>query len=245
MKKRYQKTDNQFKTYNDFYCEMKVKSSILNKEVRPSVHSVFYDENTLKTTLKELTGAALPDVLRQLDEVELQFLQQNIKRSNIGLPELEQPIGELLEQRLKLQAKNDVLEEEISFLEKQLARFSDKVTDEINELAKNSKPYGKAVIKGGYIVEIDNLPVSRKGSVSFIDCKASIYDGISCADYYKLSKQWLISCQAQAVANKQKAIAEGLRYELLSTGLRQGTNCKLPPVPPDCVNYKKETILTT
>jgi hypothetical protein len=253
MKKRYKPSDTEHDTYNDYYVRFISESKVFNSEKFPSAYTIFWDKETLEVELFNLTGdkngivdgekfGAIPYANEVLAAIEKQF--QNYCRSQVAegrsKPQTYPP--DLLQKKLKCEARIDVLTGEKEMIEKRLQSIKSEVQKTDDTLVLKNGPKGSAQLQGGVIVTIDGMKctVSKEGVPYIRDKRAGVFDGYSCADYIQFVVQpWAFACAKKAKLNADEAKKNGIRLDQLSKGKLNGTNTPWPSMPETCVNYIK------
>ena len=259
--RRYQMKDPEFKVYTHYYGLYKSQSQILTKPELDSPNAstiTLDDKDFVKSLLLELKGiekgkqagkyfkpdanlhvqAVLPNTIEKLEILEKDWERLKEKLINEG-----KEIPEIMPQHMRkelqrLQAKHDILEEEIEKLEKIIQEFESRENEiQISKALKSGmKEAGR--LEDGFLVEIDGQPVREINGVMVID--AGRYNGLSVAEYRKLAKQWKFERRQNLGYNDEvriKAKREG--REVQSGELRRAFP-RFPDWPGDAVNHKKK-----
>jgi hypothetical protein len=253
--------------YHDVIDRLMLQSQLVNGGNRqPSVHSIFYDKENLQTALYGIIGdesgltnrrnqtriATKPFVENQLVEIDEKF--KNYCKSQLKQGRAKPTVWplELLQERLKMEANLFILNEEIIEINRRLKLFAEKDKEISDKDILKFGPRGHARLQNSVLVEIDGMGVRehyvKKGeeSILIIDethQKAKPFNGFSVVDYRQyISTPWIQGCQKQAELNKQKAIKDGVKYELLTKGQKEGLNFPIPQFPDSCINYKKRVL---
>jgi len=120
------------------------------------------------------------ETLAAIDQ-EWSDMQAQAERSGKRLPP-DQP-QELTDKRLRLEAKLDIVMEEIDALRKELVKYQVKEQKVADNNVLKYGPAGSAT--GDPPREIDFQPVVQKNGELFINCKSSPYDQMKLPDYYE------------------------------------------------------------
>jgi hypothetical protein len=181
-----------------------MESNILNQESKPTISSIFFDKTNIQTEIQKINSEkvknSLPDLQNQLDDLEQEFKYYQKERIGQGY---EKPLSMTQEQKEKkwnIEARIDIVSEELELLQDKLKNLNEKVVKESNAnmlrwglqcASKNhglNQPNDKLI---GQMAILDGQRVSMCPSgILIIDDEASPYNGMAVSDYRKLSKQW-------------------------------------------------------
>jgi hypothetical protein len=260
--------DKRFNTYHDEVDRLTLNSQILNSgSEKPSIHTKFWDKHSIECEIYTMLGnenglylkdkdvfiAFIPGVKMKLEELQEKFLKYKKNQIEQGKNEpSEMPAG-MLTERLLLEAKLLVFEEELAELQKRLKTFSDKDKEISDSKILQYGPIGQGKLNDGILSSIDGMHTKEiktdKGFVLIIDedhLKAKDFNGYSTADYLQfIVEPWKRLCAEQSEINKIQAKKDGVKYEMLSNGLRRGTNAKVPEMPREITNYKHTVLERT
>jgi hypothetical protein len=203
-----------------------MESNILNQESKPNVNSVLFDKTNIQTEIQKINNEkvrnSLPDLQNQLDDLEQEFKYYQKERIGQGYEKPLSMTQEQLERKWEIEARIDIVTEEIEILQDKLKNINEKVVKESNA---NMLRYGLQCASRNHglnqpndklinvMKEIDGQTVSMcpEGLLIITD-EASPYNGMAVSDYRKLSKQWhadrlkkdeelLLKLQKEAKAN--------------------------------------------
>lgn len=198
-----------FNTYHEWYDRLRVESYILNGGGRrPSFDTVIWTKNRIvgeiiwieggekgmvynKATGEE-TLALIPQTKKQLRTLQKRFSNYQQQRVNEGYQRPKEMPDEMLKERLELEARLDVFNEELKELKRREASIQ---VEEDKEHAHLLLAYGVASggsLYNGILVELDGQKVSlNSNNILIIDDPLSPYDGVLVADYREyISKPW-------------------------------------------------------
>lgn len=256
-RKEYQPSA-KFPVYSKAFNELRMSSEILNPNPRPSIRTIFWDKATLKSELVKIISEQKPALQEKLDNLQYRFqnLKTDCRNQGREIP-TEMPF-DLLNEKYKIEAAQDICEEEKELIQERLKTFTDKVVKEVNEnMLRNglqcqfhyhglSQPDDKLI---NVMKEIDGQTVSMcPEKILIINDEASIYNGMSLPEYRKLSKIWhqdrmkadealLIRMQAEAKAKgEEKPYATGQSFN------RNVSKSALPPFPSWAKHYSMQVI---
>jgi hypothetical protein len=265
MKKRYDVKSKFHSIYNEYYCQYTVESTILNS----GAYTVFWDRNGLNGALVQLIGndkgqyistggtvlqAFVPVVVEQLKVVEQKFKDYCRQKVNSGYSEPTEYPPELLDMKLKLEAKYDILSAEVEMIQKKLREFKDMEAKEDDSrvlqygLQRSGKFWGSRAPSPELINvlhDLDGQLISMHDGFLIIDDERSPYDGMKVSDYHTLAKQWvqdrlrannenLNRLQAQA-----KETGRTVPLSLPVEGPKKVSRASLPAWPEGVVNHKR------
>jgi len=266
-RKIYQDTGNQdYKTYSEVYDNLRLRSDILKN--RSGMHINLNDERGLLSELNQLIGtkdgkwlyaeantwkiAAIPAVLQELIELEKQFQRYRQQRINNGfamIPDSPESYPPELKKKLQtLQAKEDVFNEEVSFLTKALEVYanSKKVEQDRSVLKYGCKQVAKGGGELGSIRIIDGQNVSLIGGIPVINDSQSPYDGMAVMDYRSVICK-LFQVQRNQIKVIRLAKAQQVAKEAgepiptdVSLGIVAVSRASLPAWPSGVTNHKKK-----
>jgi len=253
-RRRYPITD-KTRAYHDTFDRERIESDILNSgDKKPNIHTLFLgDRRTLLSLELELEGkdstegytdeqgnvrlGAIPSLRVRLEEVERDWNNHRQLSINAGRPAPKDWPPELLERKLKLEARLDVREEELQVVQKWLKGMEDrKESERTGEVLKYGLR-GTAQLNGGKIVTLDGQRVSETPEgVFYIDEPSSKYDGMSTVTYFGLVKEADRWRREKLKQMREEAAKDGSRNKPIPSNLRG----PLPDWPKDAVNYKNK-----
>jgi hypothetical protein len=243
-----------YPVYNSTFDKLRLASRVLNTDTIPSISSILWDQQNIRTELNRLINEDLLSVKLKLKDIELKFLQYQQNRVNQGFEKPNTMPLDLQNEKYNIEAGEDVLLEEIEFLERQLKTYIDAKAKE-----DDSKVLDKGLVCSfrnhgiqaddpemiNVMKEIDgqNVSVHPKGFL-YISDERSPYNGMAIADYRKLAKIWVqdrIKADDELLKLMQKEAKE--KGEPLPRITGQSFNSRkvdrrnLPPYPSWAKNY--------
>jgi hypothetical protein len=266
--KRYNTKDAEYQIYTDNFIRYKMQSNILNSGDMPGMDTIFFDRENIKSELltrvgdengKYLRGkrestAFIPYLEIQLEAIEQKWKDYQKRKLNSGYPKPTEWPKELLNEKLKFQARLDVTQSEVDALTKKLKEFKDVEEQKTDNNVLEYGCIGHGHFHGtraadpdliNTLKEIDGQTISQTGDgLLIINDSRSIYFGLSVADYRgKVCKQF-INEQRQRDREKLKKLQlkareEGLPLpkQLVARGPVKISKSSLPPWPEGCRNY--------
>lgn len=267
-------------TYHRSYDRYRIQSNILNGGGRhPGIDTVFWDKTTVLNEIALMAGdekgmtysssidghtlATIPKVKEQLRRLEKRFKNYQQQKVNEGHSRPKEMPKEMLEERLQLEARLDVLNEELRELNKRLEVIKNEEEQEHNQLLLANGVASSSSLMNGIVREIDGQNVSlNANSVLIIDDALSPYDGLLVADYrVHISTPWRMATDRlrneKAALSRQliskglyeerfKAEWEQLRQKLINENgwadlfaMKLAGKPAIPKVPDKLKNYKK------
>lgn len=256
-----------YPVYSKEFDRLRIQSQILNNEERPSFHTILWDKQNIQAELRRFIGdskglyqregqnhiALIPSIKLRLEEIDEEFSQYQQERINQGYEKPKMP-DDLLNEKYKVEAQEDILLEELEYLQLQLKTYVDKVkkTDDDKVLAFGlvcsacfhgigTEYYRPEVAPA----EIDGQMIGiLKDGTLYINDDRSPYFGLSLPEYRKLAKIWmksiidadnelLIKMQAEA---KEKGTEKPYRTGQSLSG--RHSKSSLPPFPDWAINHK-------
>jgi hypothetical protein len=238
------------KTYDDCFDRFRLDSQILNSgSAAPGdiFKIIDWSKDSLKSLLLELKGneegyfykpdsqihqlASIPAIENKLTEIDEEFKRYQQMKVNEGHALPEQMPLELMEQKLKAEAKLDVYSEELEQIQKMLEKCDKKEQEASNKNFLNRKRLGCGKLRCGILISVDGQHVSTLNDVLIIDDDKSPYDGMATSDYFTHI------CKAHAKAHIQ--LLKDMRAGKIP--YRPNKRPPLPAWPEGCVNHKKVT----
>lgn len=213
--------------YDQWFDTFRMKSKILKGE--STISSNLNEKQGLQIQLDILVGtkdgkyyygegkyfktAVIHAVETELDVLQIEFLNYQQTQINQGFRKPETWPANLKEQKLKLEARLDVYNEEVAWLERAIARWVDEKEESRDVLNRGCVQSGR--LYGGVLVELDGqrIGISKKG-VLYVDDNQSPYDGMSVVDYREKI------CSAFRIMEKEKdaAVLKRLQAEAREWG---------------------------
>jgi hypothetical protein len=203
------------------------------------------DENGQYYRGTELTLAEIPNTERKLEILDNKFKNYQSDRSNQGYAVTEVWPIELLNEKLKTQAKLDVLQLELTQLKKHLSAF---IEIENIESDKNILLYGlqgNGKLRNGYLSELDGQKIISQDGLMII--ANGIYKGMAVTDYRILCLEWQEGReqaekeQLRQMQDLAKAEGRSIPRELPVRSPRQVAKASLPAYPSHFKNYLSES----
>jgi hypothetical protein len=136
------------------------------------------------------SGQLLPSKLLEAEQalqaVDDTFESMKQTAVNTGRPLPKVMPVDLLERKLKAEAKFDVVIDEIKKLEKKLSEFQEKETTTKSKDILRNGPQGSGRLMGGILVEVDGQRVSKsEDGELYIAEPSSPYNGMLTSDYFQ------------------------------------------------------------
>lgn len=247
-----------FPVYNSAYDKARMQSEILTPNPVPSMHTIFWDKNSLKAELIKMLGNYKPALQEKLADLEFKFQNLKTECRNQGREIPTEMPDKLLNEKYKVEARIDVLTEEVELLSEKLKTIADKVVKQVNEnllrygLICTSKNHGLNQPNDlliNVMKEIDGQNVSMcPEGLLIIDDEASPYHQMSLPDYRKLSKIWhadRLKADEELLKKMQAEAKEKGEERPYSTGTgfgRQVSKSDLPKFPEDWKRYSMTII---
>lgn len=230
IKRRYRQGDLEYKQYNDFFDRFLLNSNVLNGGNQAiSVHTEFHDLVTLKSILIQLEGdetgryksrsgetmfSSITLAKKKLAAVQNQFDSYCDTREAQGHPRPKSWPPHLLEERLRCEARIDVLLREAESVRDRIAQYHALENTEHAKGVLAYGPLGNGRLRDGILVEIDGQTCDYKNDTLIILDSASPYNGMAVSDYREfVSNPWLEE-RRRWQAEKEKKRAE----EILQKG---------------------------
>ena len=269
--------DPRFNPYHTRYDSCRLDSQILNGGSMRINASTILDwsrqgiENLLSewegdkdgcytNSLNETVVALLPKCQQELENIYLRFEAYQQTRMGLGFRRPEEWEEDLLNERLDIEARGDVLTEEITELKKRLSEAIARERKPTDEKIIEFGPIGNIEVHGfngpegmcGLLKTIDKQHVTRIATGEMIiDDERSPYDGMLVADYreflmqpWSASRKRLLDQRAAAMLKNEQdeARAKGLFIpQELSRwpSLHPVAKWELPPWPQGIANMKQ------
>jgi hypothetical protein len=244
-----------FPAYDFEYDLRKGKSGILNRQNNSSLAFDLWSEAGQRKLLTERIGEEdgqivdpsgywTPGLLLAAEmavaAVDTRFENMVIKAKRMGRYPPETMPPELVNDKLILEARLDIVKEEVDQLKKMLAKHAARKQEENDHLILAQGPQG-TTWGSDPPREVDHQPIrwDEKQGHFVIDCKKSPYDGVRLPDYYAfVCKPWREAKNAAYQEAHKKAtnldLSEGERRrfgERAAQILRSSTEPPWPPRP--------------
>lgn len=208
-KRRY--ATGQMEQYDRFYLKLKNNSQVLGPQASGlgvgSVHNVLFDESGLESYKTELVGedkegnykrkgidyvAKIPAVKLELKEFAEHWEDTKAQGLNEGMEITDEEMpANLLEKRLKMEARLDIYTEEFTKIQERLDALADV---EQKKDDRDVLKYGlicSGILKNSVLSEIDGQNCDFINKVLCLMDDRSPFNGMSVKDYRKLSADWL------------------------------------------------------
>jgi hypothetical protein len=252
--KQYLPISEEFIIYHEEYDRLRMDSKVLNANANQIGFSqILFDRDRITIEIQKRVGddkgifimqnkqniAVIPFIKGQIKQVEEKFLSHCRQRELMGYETTEEFPPEMLKEKLLLEAKLSIVEEEVTELQKRLKNYSDK---EIKEDETNILKYGlmqSGQMHDGKLISLDGQKIITVDDVLVIE--NGPYRGLSLVLYRKLAKEWK---QARDKADQEKL---KLRHEQakkegkpISSFLRSRhaiDKSSLPAFPKNAINY--------
>lgn len=189
IKRRYtnQKTE-EYKIYSDQFDKCTLESNVLNRPHIPSISTIFWDKNNLKTEIELFETEVIPARQATLMAAHDAFTSYQIGRKREGKTVTEEWPTHLLERRCLAEARLDVAKREKEFLEERLEKYYEKPEAELEEKGiLEYGPIGRGRLKDGVLVELDGQKIepfkTEDDEILVITSKTSPYYGLAVTDY--------------------------------------------------------------
>jgi hypothetical protein len=240
MKRAYNLKDKEYPVYNDHFCRFKVESIVLNSAAQDmrSIHTVFLNKFSIEDEIK-LTENRIEKNKQERETLKEQFVSycKNLKNTGHKVPDDWPP--DLLEKRLKLEAKGDIYFLELEYLEKKLSEIQEKDKEVKNKSILSFGLRGMGKLEDGVLVSIDGMKVSRTEDDVLIidedDPKAKDYTGYPVSEYYKLCTEY----KTRYNSAKEEIWNMVKRGQVAQEDTNLQTHIPWPKFGKDVVNYKK------
>jgi len=237
IKRRYKQGDPEWKQYNDFFDRCLLNSNILNAGNQAiGLHTEFMDLPGIKGALAQIEGdengrykthwgetffSSISLAQQKLGELKNTFKAVCDRREAQGHPRPRQWPPELLVQRLRWEAKLDVLRREAEFLNDKIANYQQQKRVEHNRAVLEFGPRGNGHLRDGILTEIDGQECGYKDDTLIILDAASPYRGMAVSDYREhISKPWLAERRRWMIEKEEKR-----KQEILEKGF---SNIEIP-----------------
>ncbi|HEY5511552.1 MAG TPA: hypothetical protein VIK10_11050 [Prolixibacteraceae bacterium] len=256
-KRRYQPIG-KYPIYSKEFDRLRMGSEILNPDSRPNIRTIFWDKDTLQAQIVKIIADFKPLAQAKLEALERKFqeLQKDCRNQGKEIP-TEMPVS-LQNEKYKMEASQDVLEEELELIQERLKSYTDKVEKVKNEdmlrwgLQCRSKNHGfhqpnDKLVDVMAVLDGQRVSMCPEGLL-IIDDEASIYNTMSVADYRKLSKIWhqdRINADAELLKIMQKTAKENGEEKPFATGRSMSSTVDkagLPKFPAWAKHYSMSVI---
>lgn len=182
--------------YDQVFNKAKRESAIFAPERTSISHSYIADWIRDKGGIEKLISERkdkLSHAQGKLDDIDLKFSDLKKRAINTGRREPKKMPADLFEERLKAEARFDVVAEEIAYLEKTLSEFVEVEQKQDDSAVLKYGPVGMSKVKNNQVCEIDGQAVGKHESGLFmIDDGRSPYHGMLICDYLEhVVKPWI------------------------------------------------------
>lgn len=216
--------------YDSEFNRARIASKILNAgSIRPGLDTPFFDKGNCIGYLAELLGddkglyirngeiqmADIPNLKNRIKKIEQEFKNYQQNQINHGYDKPEQMPAEMEAEKFRLEARVDVMLEEVDFLQERLTKYEEEV--EKSDLSKmlTNGPHGNGRLSGGILAEIDGQKIKVVKGNLVIQDENSPYNGIAVIDYRKLI------CEPWAeLTNNLSRFKYNLTQEMLGKGVK-------------------------
>jgi len=252
IKRRYKQGDPEYKQYTDFFDRYLLDSTILNAGSKTiGVHTEFMDLPGIKGALAQIEGdengrykthwgetffSSISLAQQKLGELKNTYKAVCDRKEAQGHKRPNQWPPELLVQRLRWEAKLDVLRREAEFLNDKIANYQQQKQVEHNKAVLVYGPRGNGSLRNGVLAEIDGQETGYKDETLIIIDSASPFRGMAVSDYREhVSKPWLAQrrqwMNEKELKRKQEILEKGFSNIESQLGLRKIHPCSLPKWP--------------
>lgn len=189
IKRRYTNPKTvEYKLYSDQFDKCVMESNVLNRPHIPSISTIFWDKNNLKTEIELYETEVIPARQATLMAANDAFTSYQIGRKREGKTVTKEWPTHLLERRCLAEARLDVAKREKEFLEERLEKYYTKPEAELEEKGVlEYGPIGRGRLQNGILVELDGQKIepfkTEDDEVLVIASKTSPYYGMGVADY--------------------------------------------------------------
>jgi len=179
----------EFKLYSDTFDKCVLESNVLNRESIPSMGTIFWDKNNLRTHIELFETDHIPAREAALVAAHNAFQNYNEGRRREGRAVTEEYPTHLLSRKVKAEARLDVAKRELEFLQERLEKYYNQPEAELLEKAcLEYGPRGNGRLKDGLLIEVDGQRVTPhkledNDEILVIAQSNSPYFGMSVADY--------------------------------------------------------------
>lgn len=206
--------------YDRFFDHYRKQSLVLNLgSQHPSdPYQIFRDRETLKGVLQE-TLEAQAAIQEQQEALQNDFKKWQESRLMQGFaePTEAEMSSEMKEENYRLQAREDILQEEVEELSKQIKEFIEKDAEVDKSRVLKYGPRGAAKMTNGILSEIHgqkcalHKPQGSKTDILIINDPRSPYHGMGVADYRgRISGPW---CKARNLIDRRREILKGKLHD--------------------------------
>ncbi len=194
-----------YAVYQQWYDRRKLESPILNPHGGANIHSLnLSDKEGLKSCLAQWKGqegqdgnfyipdsyewrySQLKSAEERIKSINDEFEHHKQQKVNEGKKVPDMP-KEMYDRLLMAEAALDIVKEEVEFLEKKLATFTEKDRKQSNEKVLKRGPEGSSKLRDGILAMVDFQKVEKdKDGVLRIAEATSPYHGMRTCDYFEL-----------------------------------------------------------
>jgi hypothetical protein len=219
--------------YDRKYMHLKNSSQILGNTNTGigvgSVHNILFDEANLEAVKIELIGedkegnykrkgvdylAKIPAIKEEIKEFKQRWRSKQMQAINEGeeVPSEDEMPADLLEEKLILEARLDIYQEELAKIQERLDSLDNKEQDKDDQDVLKYGLICTGQLRDGVLVEIDGQNVEKVRGVMIIKDSRSPYNGMSVPDFRQLAKDWQEE-RKQADAKHLKTLQATARKE--------------------------------
>lgn len=264
--KEYLATNSKYLAYHETIDRLMLQSDILNGGGRTlNAASRIYNRGGIEMELLIIRGNKNGGFFKgtneypshiliakaDLEEMEIKFEKYCERVMAAGRRKPQEMPPEMLEQKLKIEAKLFVLESEAEELDKRLAPYLNTEKEKSDNNVLRNGPRGSSRLKNGVIVEMDGMTVSEHlnpvtDEVVFIinDTRAKQYNGYLTADYLdNICRPWAYAKLALSRKVQAEAKEQGIPLNEISQNKLNGQHAPWPKMPDECINYLKKELV--
>jgi hypothetical protein len=233
----------EYKLYNDEFDHLLLNSKVFNSDKFSAISTIFWDRNAIETEIKILQEASVPELRKQLQECESRFESYCQQREAAGYDRPTAWPPHLLKDRCRAEARLDVTQREIEFLQSKLATlFVEPERKQSEDRVLAYGPIGTGKLTGGVLTEIDGQRTELIDTVLVITSEASPYRGMRVRDY----REFIVKPYCDARNRQLRELTEQRLTQLrergtsnitIRTSLRKIDKANLPQWPKAVRNY--------
>lgn len=193
---------------------------------------------------KILYNSFIKEAENALEEINQRFKIHKQKMINEGRKSPSKMPPDLKKDRLRAEAKFDVIQSEIAHLERKLSIFQESESEKTEKAVLKGGPQGHGKIQGGILVEIDGQRIVKdpKGVLRMKDHR-SPYNGMTASDYTEhIVRPFQMSKLKLDKENREKA-KEAARKGIDPKTLKFTKNPPRPEWPENVEHYEWEELI--
>lgn len=249
IKRRYTNPKTvEYKLYNDTFDKCVKESNVLNRDSIPSISTIFWDKQNLKTEIELYETEVIPARQAAVMEAHNAFQNYNEGRRREGRAVTEEYPTHLLSRKVKAEARLDVAKRELEFLKERLIKYYENPEAELLEKAcLEYGPRGNGRLQNGVLFEVDGqrctyVKTEDGDEILVIAQSNSPFKGMSVADYrthvvvpWTKQRSMLMYNQEK---QRQKELAEtGFSKIIVRSNNRKIHPSSIPAWPEGVKNY--------